>query len=440
MDKVAVIGGGISGMAASMYLLAKGFRVELFESSPELGGRTGSLMMADGRQVDAGGKNIGRKYTRFRQLVDTIGPMEYEYFGLNTSQVVDREIVRLSREQGTGSAMRAILRFAGVAGIARLYPLVRALRRDREQGFLNTSYFNRISRKHDRATLASWFPRRCAEHLIRPMTVRMNGAEPDECYPGNFGSNLALVLDSYDQLTEGMHGMISRFERFAGDDMVLKEHHVESMEHHDATTTLHVRSPGGRYRRNFRKVVVALPACDAARLWTASFPELADLLGRIRYYPVGVALVRYRHDVFSSAERAMIFGSQSLVSNAGAYGIGDRNLVRYTFSGRASRDLLEKGLPAERMIALAEEAIEPYFSVSAGSRESSVYRRFSPGLCAYSAYHYSLLEALDRYLGTWRGVSVTGDFRRGASIEACCRAAEESVESLTGGADRERNL
>ena len=46
---VAVIGGGVAGVAAAVAAVEQGFRVELFEQAPQLGGRAGSYRDA---QVD----------------------------------------------------------------------------------------------------------------------------------------------------------------------------------------------------------------------------------------------------------------------------------------------------------------------------------------------------------------------------------------------------
>lgn len=54
MNTVAVIGGGLAGLAATVSLAQRGFRVTLIESRPRLGGRAGSFIdPATGQMVDA---------------------------------------------------------------------------------------------------------------------------------------------------------------------------------------------------------------------------------------------------------------------------------------------------------------------------------------------------------------------------------------------------
>ena len=54
MDRVAVVGGGLAGLAAATALAERGFRVTVLESRPRLGGRAGSFPdPATGQMIDA---------------------------------------------------------------------------------------------------------------------------------------------------------------------------------------------------------------------------------------------------------------------------------------------------------------------------------------------------------------------------------------------------
>lgn len=215
MMRVAVIGGGISGISSAYYLSKRNIEVDLYESEDRIGGRIGSEEL-QGRWLDFGGKNIGKNYRLFRDFVSACGVNDYEYFGFNTSQIINGRVVRINKE---GAKLLNILRLigmCGIDGIRKLYPHVRVIMKDRSQGVLDSDYFNTLSEQYDHLSLAGYLKEPCLGHVVRPVTVRMNGAEPDECYLGNFGSNLALVIDSYEQLKKGMHGMLDAFHLFAG--------------------------------------------------------------------------------------------------------------------------------------------------------------------------------------------------------------------------------
>src|SRR5258706_9231111 len=62
-----VVGGGVSGMAASYFLQQHGFDSEIIEKDGALGGRMGTLQLGE-RWIDFGGKNVGKGYKLFRQF------------------------------------------------------------------------------------------------------------------------------------------------------------------------------------------------------------------------------------------------------------------------------------------------------------------------------------------------------------------------------------
>ncbi|MCE1274591.1 MAG: FAD-dependent oxidoreductase [Chlorobiales bacterium] len=433
--RIAVIGSGVSGIASAYYLRKLNFDVDLYEAGSSIGGRIGSEQLLL-RKVDFGGKNIGKHYTRFREFVKACGSPEFEYFGLNTSQMVNGRIVKFSREGSKFFNLLRILKLCGLDGYRKLYPMARAILDDRTQGVLCSDYFVRISERLDHMTLAKYLNNRCVNNIIRPVTIRMNGAEPDECYPGNLGSNIALALDSYEQLKEGMHGLLAAFRQMdaPGSLRIFENCPVTSVSRDENTNSVRLEflnkgMPGSEI---YDRVISAVPAHRLAELIERELTTAAKLLRQIRYYPVAVAIVRYRNPVFKSDCRAMIFDNSVALSNAGAYGINDLDLVRYTFSGNVSRRTISEFSAPEAVVSLGEEIASPHFNIRGNPREAFVYQYLPEGLCAYSPYHHELLGRIDRELEQIPGFFVTGDYRRGASIEACFRAAEECVKILTG--------
>ena len=436
MTRVAVIGGGVSGIASAFYLRQHNLEVDLYESEDRIGGRIGSQVLL-GRWLDFGGKNIGRNYLLFRDFVRECGIDDYEYFGFNTSQIINDRVVKINKEGAKLFNTLRFIRLCGFDGILKLYPHVRAILKDRRQGVLDSDYFNRLAEQYDHVSLAGYLKEPCLSHVVRPVTVRMNGAEPDECYPGNFGSNLALIVDSYEQLKKGMHGMLDAFQASAIHSSlnILTGHRVTSLSRDPLTGSITIASlnKGMKATAVYDKVISALPAIRLSVLLEELFPEVSAMLQKVKYYPVAVAIVKYRKDVFQKSQRAMVFDHTFPLSNVGAYGINDLDLVRYTFSGRVSRSVISETSEPEDVVALGEKIAGPYFTIRDNMRESFAYRYISEGLCAYSPFHHHLLRDIDKKLKPFNGFGSTGDYRRGASIEACFRAAGECVDKLLGG-------
>ena len=211
MKKVAIIGCGVSGVASAYFLKKKypDVEIEFFESSNNLGGRVGSKKIGE-KFLDFGGKNIGYKYKLFREFVSEQGNFDYEYFGVNTSKVVDGKIIPINREKNFLSLVR-LLKLANIIDLIKLFFLLNKVKQDTKNSFLNSPSFNKISKKYDKKNLSSFFSSKCCNNIIRALTVRMNGAEPEECYIGNFGTNISSAFDKYDQITSGINGVIEKF-------------------------------------------------------------------------------------------------------------------------------------------------------------------------------------------------------------------------------------
>ncbi len=377
MKKIIVVGSGISGISSAYFLSKLGSQVEILESSPYPGGRTASTKLGE-HTVDLGGKNIGRNYKLFREFVADFGGGEYEYFGVNTSRVVDGKIIPINREKNLKSILN-LFRFANPIDLIKIFYLLRKVKRsiDRngasdqispylDERFLVSRYFTSLSNRFDHKPLSSYFSQKCVDNILRTMTVRMNGAEPDECYLGNFGSNLGTAFDKYDQLKTGMAPLLQNFfSKFS----VVTSCRVTGLLLDKKRRVVGVKAMLGEKEKEIKSdgVILSVPAPIAGKILRDSIPEISKIMERINYYPVGVCVAEYERDVFNKDVRAVVFGQESILSNAGAYGTEHLNLVRYTFSGRRARDKIHN-LSPERLIEKAEKSMPADFTVSRNTR------------------------------------------------------------------------
>jgi len=425
---VAVVGGGISGIAVSYLLRRRGIASEFLEQSGPLGGRVGSSRLGE-RLLDFGGKNIGRRYHRFREFTAACGDNPYEYFGINSSQVRDGKIVTFDSRRRWSS----LLDLAGRCRPRDLYRFGRmclAVKRDEENGYLGSSYFGALAERLDDPPARSYFGEELCRRLVRPMSVRMNGAEPDEIYLGNLGSNLRMVLDSYDQLTLGMQRVL---EQFAETATVHLGTRVESLALGAGGRVAGLRltdRTGVTEERLYDGIVLATPAAVSARIAAPASHRLAELLGHVHYFPVALILAEYTRDVFTPEVRALVFDEDEPLSNAGSYGINDLNVVRYTFSGRTARPYLRGEVDLESLLRLGEERLNRHIPVDARERVRFIGRHFELGLCAYTRHHGRFTGELHTELRALPGLHLSGDYLCGASIEACFRAAEKCAAAV----------
>lgn len=424
---VAVVGGGISGIAISYLLRRRGIGSEILEQSDRLGGRIGSCRLGE-RLLDFGGKNIGRRYRRFREFTAACGDNPYEYFGINSSQVRDGRIVTFDSRRRWASLLE-LARRCSRRDLFRFVRLCLAVRRDEENGYLGSSYFDALAERLDDPPAPRYFGDELCRRLVRPMSVRMNGAEPDEIYIGNFGSNLRMVLDSYDQLTLGMQRVLEQFERTATlrlgtrvESLAMEAGRVAGLRVTGAT--------GVAEERRYDGVVLATPAAVSARIAAPAARRLAELLGSVRYFPVALILAEYARDIFTPRVRALVFDEDEPLSNAGSYGIHDLNIVRYTFSGRQARPYLCGEVDMEALLRLGEERLNRHIPVAGRERLRFVGRHFALGLCAYTRHYRRFASELRQELRALPGLYLCGDYLCGASIEACFRAAEQCAAAV----------
>ncbi|MET9296827.1 FAD-dependent oxidoreductase [Streptomyces sp. NPDC003077] len=425
-----VVGGGWSGIAAAWYLAASGARVTLLDENTSLGGRCANALLGE-RAVTLGGKNIGRGYTHFREFTRALGFEDYEHFGINSSQVRDGRLHTVDSTARRHSA-RELLGVLTARDALRLLRLAWAVRRDEADGYLGGPAFRRLAARLDDPPLSGYFGPRTAARLVRPVTVRMNGAEPDEAHLGNFGSNLRMLMDTFDQLSGGFAALYEELARRLDVRLSTRVTALTTDASGRVDGVLAARPGEEPEHRPADAVVVALPAPAAAPLVEPLHDRLAGELRAVRYFPAAVAVVEYERPVFPERVRALVFDAGSPVSNAGAYGTGDRHIVRYTFSGRAARRRLADGATADDLVAAAEHGLAPHFpAVRDNRRVHTVTRRWDAAYCAYGRHHARRLDRVGAAVASLPGLVLTGDYVRGASIEACFRAARERTAALT---------
>lgn len=420
-----VVGGGVSGIAAAFFLRQHNIAAEIVEKDGALGGRMGASQIGE-RWIDLGGKNVGKRYKLFREFVASLGPHEFEDFGLNSSQVFDGKIVTFDASRRLRSLF-SLTRDARFRDVWRLAHLLCKIRSNESYGYLGSKLSASIGRVRDAAPVSAYFSAEFCRRLIRPMSVRMNGAEPDEIYAGNLGSNLLMIMDSFDQLRDGVTPVLNDFMSAYN---VRLNSRVDRLLFRDGRVNgVRITNENGASRDlTGCGVILATPAWISAELLAPLDLAIAGLLRRISYYPVSLILAEYNRPIFSPQVRALVLDEDELLSNAGAYSVRDMHLVRYTFSGRSARPHMNDR--AEELLEAGEKVLNRYIPVNKSERKRFHARHFDPGLCAYAPFHSDLLDNLKARLSNIPGLQLTGDYVQGASLEACFRAAKKCVEGI----------
>ncbi|MFB7873661.1 protoporphyrinogen/coproporphyrinogen oxidase [Nocardia sp. NPDC056064] len=420
--RYAVIGGGLSGIGAAFALHRAGHTVELLEQDAVLGGRCGFDSLG-GRPIMMGGKNIGRRYTELRAFIADSGERAYEPFGINSSQIVDGELVTLDNP-GVAGFLRHLLRMGSPIDAARLLYYGARVRFDESNRYLGSDCFG----KAESATLDARFGADFCRSVLRPLTVRLNAAEPGEVYLGALGVGLGMVQDRYDQLVDGMQPVL---DWFAAQVPVRLGTRVDRIVARDGRVIGLDLAENGRAAEfsAYDGVVLAIPAHAAAVLLEPVVPALSKTLNEVAYHPSTVAVVHYEQPFFGSDVRSIAFDSGPC-SAAGVYGVNDLDIVRYTFSGRDARPIPDALLLAQ-WIDDAEARVRGCLDRPAISRVRTETRSWAAAHCAYLPDHTGFRARLREQLDSVAGLQLAGDYLLGAQLEACYRSGIAAATALT---------
>jgi oxygen-dependent protoporphyrinogen oxidase len=423
----AVVGGGVAGIGAAHYLRNAGHRVDVIERDDTLGGRVGVDRLGD-RPIMMGGKNIGRSYTELRAFLAAMQADTFEYFGVNTSRIINGELITFDSMNSRLDLIRNLAKMGSPVDLSKLLWLMLKVRRHEANRFLGSKAFTKIGTDRDHEPLTAYFGPELVNNMLRPLTVRLNGAEPDEMYLGNFGVNLGLA-GTFDQLTGGIQPALARFSECVSvrlnsevHGLVVRDGRVQGLE---------VSENGAAPEElGYDGVVVATPAYATAEIAKSTLPTLSELLIDVRYFPAAVAVVEYDRPVFDDVVRAIAFDS-GRCSNAGVYGVDDLNIVRYTFSGRDARPLSSAG-ELRSWIDDAETMITDLLDVGRVNRVNMQTRIWPAAYCAYLPFYGEFLSKVRAEVTPVPGIELAGDYLRGAPLEACFRSGQEAAQRLLG--------
>jgi protoporphyrinogen/coproporphyrinogen III oxidase len=260
---IAVVGGGIAGLACAWRLARSGHDVELFERGDAPGGRMRSLRR-DGFLLDAGAPCFARSDAAVRAVSDAVGlaPDRSPYLHAQDAWMRGGALHLLGRDGASGVGLvEGALRLAR----ARRQPLDRRVDPERPQRISGPRLQVELTRDADAAAL-SWLPARDDADLpqlraLAALRARWSGAEI-QSFPGGAGE-LARVLAERVRVRTGC--TVRRVESFTDG------------------ARLRVEEAGVGRTREADAVVVAVPGTRVLSLCPKLTPEERGFFEAIRY-------------------------------------------------------------------------------------------------------------------------------------------------------------
>lgn len=431
--RVAVVGGGMAGLAAAHELAAGGAEVVVLEGSSRLGGK---LLLGEvgGLTLDLGAESILARRPEGLALMHAVGlddrvvnprtsdaaiwthgalrPMPPTVMGipatadLNGIATVDAHVVAVP--EGDVSVAEFVAARLGADVVDRLVePLLGGVYAGHADQLSLQATAPQIAALGD-DLLAGAAKARSAATASGPVFAGL---------VGGVGQLPGVVADGIDVRLDATVRSITR----AGDGWQLAVGPTTDVE------TIQVDA-----------VVVATPAPAAARLLAEAAPDAAFALAGVDY--ASVAIVTYVFDdgpefvgsgfLVPPVDRTFIKAATISSNKWGWVADSGRTVIRASV-GRAGEATLLQSDDAD-LTARALIDLRTAFGVLPEPIDSRV-QRWGGGLPQYAVGHLALVDTVERDVATVRGLEVCGAAYRGIGIPAVIASGQAAARRLLGG-------
>ena len=456
MRRVAIVGGGVSGLATAYFLAREGIPTRLFECRSRLGGviRTDSL---EGCRVEAGPDSWLAEKTWMLDLVRELG-LGRQVIGSNDSRR-RTYIVRGGRAVPLPDSMRLL------APAKPWQALTTPLFGPATKARMALEWFRRPRSHPDRSVAAfvrDHFGMEAVEHLAQPLLAGVYGSPPEALsaqsviprfveYERRYGSVLRGTfanrhrksrLPLFQTLRDGMGTLTDALERRAEGACAVVRERVLGVGRDSQGWSLRLRGRSCAADT----VVLAVPAFEASRLLSSVAPRLAGLLAGTEYTSSVVAALIYPRPGFGHT----LDGFGLLVPRAEPGDVAACTWVSTKFEGRApgNRALLRAfitGTAAERALAASDRTIlrrtdaelRRHMGFGGAPIAGAVFRH-AKAMPRYAVGHGERQAEIEDRLRRLPGLHLAGNGCDGLGIPDCVRRSERVAASIAAGQGRAR--
>jgi len=455
--RVAVVGGGIAGLAAAFELSQSSASFVVLERAPRAGGVIISESI-DGFTIDGGPDSLLIQKPAAIKLCEELGLGD---------RLVATKPPRLAYIQ-RGGRLHA-LPAASVLGIpTRIGPFARTslfswpgklrmaaevavpARRDggdESIGAFIERRFGAEARTYlaepllagihagdvDRLSIRALFPR-LVEAEEKHGSLLRAFRKPSAARPESRGRGPAIE-GAFKSLPGGLSEMIDALVRAIGTTTIRTNTSVTSIAGSGPFT---VRTAAGE-EISTRAVIVATPAYVTSVLMRDRDDELARFCGEVRYASAGTVAFAFRRDaiahplsgsgfVVPQVEGSGILAASWLSSKWPHRAPEDGALLRTFVGGARDPQALERS--DGELVARSIAALTPLLGITAEPLFTRVYR-FDRGNAQHEVGHLARMAAIDKALARHPGLFLTGSGFRGVGIPDCVADARAIARQVT---------
>jgi len=433
--KVAVIGGGISGLCTAFRLKKAGIDVTLFESGERVGGNIDTIR-SEGFLIEHGPNSLLTN----REILDLIDDLGIAAeIAKPRPAAKKRFIVRDGRLAALPARPVDIFTTGAFSAAGRLRLL--------KEPFVR-------SRSVNGESVGSFFERRLgkeiAEYAVDPFVSGIYAGDPQRLsiknafpklykYEQTAGSIIKGALFSpRDKSAKLPKGSPRSFTFNFGMRTLIDALHINLGGSVKISTPVNSisKNDGGGYaivtdsgHEKFDSVVVSTPAWAAARLIEDLDRDLANELANIHYPPIAVVYAAFREEqvkiqpdgfgaLVPAAEKKRILGclfSSSVFEGRAPDGY---HLFTVFIGGSRNAELCRNG--EDDLIRIAVEEMRPLLGIT-GSPAFTAIKKWERSIPQYNIGYETVPQAIDRFRGVNPGIFFCSNFYKGISVGDCVK-------------------
>lgn len=457
--KIAIIGGGLTGLAAAYQAQQDGLEFRLYEASPRWGGVVETHIESDSTVLESGAESCLSSKPEFLELVKALG--------------LEDEVVSTVKENLGSYIIRDGLLHPIPKGVRLMapslwWPFFRSgliSWRGKLRALLDLVLPARdLSLPLSEESLAEFVTRRLGsevfQYLAQPMVAGVYGADPQllsleatmplfsrlEQEHGSVirglramateGEATGARYNLFFSLERGFGSVIDALVETLPANSLFTGSRVDSLEKTDEGWKV---SPRGHSPETFDAVVLAVPAPVAATLLKDVDSELSSSLGTVRYRPAATVNLTYEPEVYDmfvpnaygfvvpSQERRPILACTFSSRKWPGRGSDQRAVLRTYFGGPGSEWAMKAN--DEDLIAVSESQLGELLGLYEPALEASVHR-FPLGLPEYKVGHRQRMQQWHEAVEVHGTLTLAGNYLDGVGLSDCVRSGRKAIKKL----------
>jgi protoporphyrinogen/coproporphyrinogen III oxidase len=461
MTRVAIIGGGISGLAAAFALeehcRSGALDYTLFESSPRLGGVLRTEQIED-CIVEAGPDSFISEKPWAADLCRALGLAD-QLIGSNDADRITYILVRGRLVPMPDGLMFMVPTKILPTALSSLFSWGTKLRMARE-------FFHPPRRAETDESVASLVQRHygaeMVDRLADPLLSGVYGGDAANLsvravlprfadMERNYGSLGRAMLAArkkmraasnksapplFTSLRNGMQQLIENLSAKLNAPSLHTNCAVRSIQPQDSGWTVSTAAGSDRYD----SVIVALPSHAAAQILFAFSPELASELSGIGYSSSITVALGYDRAVRQSlppgfgflvprSEGRKLLAATFLHNKFPHRAPDDRALLRCFFAGSNAENIWQSS--DDEIVGIVRNELQPILGLRSEPLFARVYK-WKSAMAQYGVGHLERLERIERMRQQFPGLALAGNGYRGIGIPDCVRSGQQAAKQVAG--------